>query len=136
MNVAAVAVALLLTSGVAWGQSLLGTSDRSPYDPPRRPAYKKHDHVRVVVSEKGETAALEVADVRPNGTLVLQGVRRRKVDGREETVRISGEAAASSVERGVVRMEDLEKLTVGVEGVATTASAGWLARVLGRLWPF
>lgn len=128
--------AWLAMAGGAWGQSLLGDSDRSPYDPPPPRAYRKHD----VLFLKGErpkadggggfSIAAEVADVRPNGTLVVQARKRRFVDGREEVFKLSGEVPAAAVRDGAARLEDVLNLSLVREGGARGPEE-WILRA----WP-
>jgi hypothetical protein len=104
-------------------QSLL-QDDASPYDPPKKPALKKRDHVVIEFVEKTakapeskpkwdkelrqwvrfegkETAATvvttEVVDIRPNGTVVLQATQRRVTNGVQTTMRLMGEASPANV---------------------------------------
>jgi hypothetical protein len=104
-------------------QSLL-QDDASPYDPPKKPALKKRDHVVIEFVEKAakapeskpkwdkelrqwvrfeakETASTavtaEVVDIRPNGTVVLQAVQRRLANGVPTTMRLTGEASPANL---------------------------------------
>jgi len=122
-------------------QSLL-QDDASPYDPPRKPALKKHDHVTIefaapaksssdskprwdkevrqwVRSDAKETPSAavtaEVVDVRPNGTMVLQAVRRRTVNGVQETTRLTGEVAPANVTAGKVSADHVLNLSVAID---------------------
>lgn len=136
-----IAICLLLA------QSLLQQDDASPYDPPKKPELKKHDHVQIEFVDRtkaqpraeqkprwdkelrqwvrfdGKDAApasvvltAEVIDVRPNGTLVLQAIKRRTVNGAEETLRLTGEAAARNVNANKVSSEHVLNLSVTLEG--------------------
>lgn len=131
MKVVWALAAVLGMAGAAGAQSLLGDSTRSPYDPPAPRVYKKHDPLRVVAGEAA--LSVEVADVRPNGTLVLQAVRRVRVNGREGTLKLTGEAAAGAVERGSVKAADLHNLHVVLEG---PEGEPWVARLFKTGWPF
>jgi hypothetical protein len=137
------ALMLLGTTSGAWAQSLL-QDGASPYDPPKKPALRRHDHVQIEFVEKAkapeaerrarwdkelrqwtrfdgkESAApiivtAEVIDVRPNGTLVLQAIKRRTVDGTEETLKLTGEVAAASVTLNKAAAEHLANLSVVIE---------------------
>lgn len=66
----------------------------------------------------GVTLTAEVIDIRPNGTIVLQAVKRRKLNDEEETIRITGEAAPGAVVNGQVRSEHLANLSVAMTGPA------------------
>ncbi len=125
------ALMLLGTTSGAWAQSLL-QDGASPYDPPKKPALRKHDHVQIEFVEKAkapeaerrarwdkelrqwtrfdgkESAApiivtAEVIDVRPNGTLVLLAIKR------------TGEVAAASVTLNKAAAEHLANLSVVIE---------------------
>jgi hypothetical protein len=141
-------------------QSLI-QDDASPYDPPKKPALKKHDHVLVQFPEPakapaakeqrprwdrelrqwirfdgkeaaaaGTTVTMEVVDVRPNGTLVLQAIKRRSVNGTEEVLKLTGEVAAANVTMNRTSAENVLNLGVIYEG-PTSDSHG--ARVPGAL---
>jgi len=127
---------------LALTQSLL-QDDASPYDPPKKPALKKHDHVTIefpappkaapeakprwdrelrqwVKFDGKETAAAaavtaEVVDVRPNGTMVLEAVRRRTVNGVQETMRLTGEVAPVNVTAGKVAADRVLNLSVAID---------------------
>ncbi len=125
----------LAMAGGAWAQSLLGDSDRSPYDPPPPRTYRKHD----VLSLRGDrpkadggggfAIAAEVADVRPNGTLVVQARKRRIVNGREEVFKLTGEVPAAAVKDGAARLEDVLNLSLVCEGPGGPGE--WILRA----WP-
>lgn len=125
---------------LALTQSLL-QDDASPYDPPKKPALKKRDHVVIEFVEKAKapeskpkwdkelrqwvrfenkqasSAAVtaEVVDIRPNGTLVLQAVRRRVVNNVEETIRLTGEAAPANVAANRISADHVLNLSVAIE---------------------
>jgi len=122
-------------------QSLL-QDDASPYDPPKKPALKKHDHVTIEFAAPAKTAGdtkprwdkelrqwmrsdaketpsaavtAEVVDVRPNGTMVLQAVRRRTVNGAQETMRLTGEVTPANVTAGKVSADHVLNLSVAMD---------------------
>jgi hypothetical protein len=135
-----IAVAMLLAL-----QSLV-QDDASPYDPPKKPALKKHDHVQIQFPEPPKAAApkdarprwdkelkqwvrfdgkdtlaavtvtAEVIDIRPNGTLVLQAIKRRSVNGVEEVLRLTGEVAAANVTLNKTSAECILNLSVVYDG--------------------
>lgn len=119
---ASLLIAILGMAGGAWGQSLLeavpqGAPSVSPYDPPRPRAMKRHDHVEILFrSVQGATpeflvaVTAEVADVRPNGTVVLQAIRKCKVNGEDDSVTLTAEAAPQSIVGGKVRLDQLANL--------------------------
>lgn len=188
-------------------QSLLGETGQSPYDPPKRPAYKKHDHLQILVYEKtralsqaelrtdrrsemeldldkwfrfdgggkglpdlkgaglegnpgidldarfrrenrGRTTrefdltfaiSAEVVDVRPNGVLVVQAIKRRKVNDDEELIRLTGEVSPDAIVANGVKSDKVVNFSVTYEGSGAASDltkpgvVGWL---LGKLWPF
>lgn len=190
----ALAQSLLLGEGKAGGQT------GSPYDPPPRTPFKKHDHVQIMVQDRTRLPApvdakaearpameatlkdwatipvdakglpgkaapgipvdpkvgadgklqaptsresdltfaitAEVIDIRPNGVLVLQAMRRHKINEHDELLRLTGEVNPDAVVAGKVRLEALVRLSISCEGPADDARPGLLGRLLGRLWPF
>jgi hypothetical protein len=118
----------------------------SPYDPPKKPALKKHDHVQIQFPEPVKapaakdaaprwdrelrqwirfdgkdtlaavTVTAEVVDIRPNGTLVLQAVKRRIVNGAEEVLRLTGEVAPANVTLNKASAESILNLAVVYDG--------------------
>jgi flagellar basal body L-ring protein FlgH len=125
---------------LALTQSLL-QDDASPYDPPKKPALKKRDHVAIEFVEKTtkttetkpkwdkevrqwvrfdgkETASTvitaEVVDIRPNGNVVLQATKRRVENGVETTMRLTGEAAPANVTANKVSADHVANLTIAI----------------------
>ena len=208
MKLSMTIASLLALSVPARAQSLLGEgSSSSPYDAAKKPALKKHDHVRILVLEKARaqagadlrtdrrsrwevslddwvkfdreggkgphlqgtnpaidpkidldaryrqdnlgrttrqfdltmTITSEVIDVRPNGNLVLQAIKRRKVNADEETIKLTGEVSPLVVVNGAVRSDSIANLNVSYDAegsVGDVAKPGWLGWILGKLWPF
>jgi hypothetical protein len=126
---------------LALTQSLL-QDDASPYDPPKKPSLKKHDHVTIEFAAPAKAAAdakpkwdrelrqwirsdakdtpatavtAEVVDVRPNGTMVLLAVKRRTVHGVQEALRLTGEVAPSNVAGGKVSADHVLNLSVAID---------------------
>jgi DNA-directed RNA polymerase subunit H (RpoH/RPB5) len=130
-------VALLAFAGAASAQSLLEGQDASPYDPPQKPEIRLHDPVRVEFSAKegtpADTIGAEVADIRPNGTLVLRAIRSREADGEEKVTRLTGEVAPGAIQNGTVQADRVMNLHVSEE---EPRKPGWLAWLLGKIWPF
>lgn len=149
----------------AWAQSLL-TGGGSPNDPPKKPSLKLHDHVQITFADgskpevtssrarwdkelrewvkpdgkagaSGSTITAEVADVRPNGALVLQATRRRMVNKDEEVIRLTCEVAAENVVANRTSSSNLVNLTMAYEGAGVEgAKPGWLGALFGKIWPF
>jgi len=132
-------------------QSLI-QDDSSPYDPPKKPVLKKHDHVQIQFPERAKapaapeqkprwdkelrqwlrfdgketpaasvTLTAEVIDIRPNGTLVLQAIKRRTINGSEESLRLTGEVAPANVTMNKTSSENVLNLSVVYEGPASDA---------------
>ena len=83
--------------------------------------------------------AAEVVDVRPNGTLVIQAIKRRKVNADEEVIKLTGEVAPQSIVGDKVRSDSIVNLNIVYEGdgsVSDSAKPGVLGWLLGKLWPF
>jgi flagellar L-ring protein FlgH len=199
---------VLAAASAAPAQSLLGETGASPYDPPKRLPFRKHDHLQIVVQEKTRalssaelrtdrrsrwevdldqwvrfegkkggsapklvaadlagdpgvdldarfrhdnlgrttrqfdltfTISAEVLDIRPNGVLVVQAIKRRKINDDEELIRLTGEVAPEAVVLNTVRSDKVVNLSVTYEGsgaVSDTAKPGVVGWILGKLWPF
>lgn len=183
-------------------------SKESPLDAPKRPPFKKHDHIQIQVLERSRanstvdlrtdrrsrfevefdewvrfdtpsgggsprlrSAALdddpaididarfrrdnggrtsrnfdlafqitaEVVDVRPNGNLVLQAKKRRKVNSDEEVILLTGEVSPQAIVNNAVRSENILNLDIRYEGSgpsSDTTKPGLLGKLLDILWPF
>lgn len=128
---------------LALTQSLL-QDDASPYDPPKKPALKKRDHVQIEFVERtkapaaaeskprwdkelrqwvrfdgkekavAEVVTAEVVDIRPNGTLVLQATQRRVQNGVGTTMRLTGEAAPANVAANKISADHVLNLSIAV----------------------
>jgi hypothetical protein len=126
---------------MALTQSLL-QDDASPYDPPKKPALRKHDHVKIEFIPAAKPAAeskprwdkelrqwirsdakeapatavtAEVVDLRPNGAMVLLAMKRRTVNGVQETLRLTGEVAPANVTAGKVSADHVLNLSVSID---------------------
>jgi hypothetical protein len=124
-------------------QSLL-QDDASPYDPPKKPALKKRDHVLIEFVERTAAKApeskprwdkelrqwvrfdgkettpstivtAEVIDLRPNGTVVLQATQRRVTNGVQTTMRLMGEASPANVTANRISADHVLNLSVAVD---------------------
>lgn len=78
---------------------------------------------------------VEVVDIRPNGVLVVQAIRRRRVNGVEETLRVTGEVSPKDVSGGEVPLDHVANLSVAYDG-GPVRLPGWLMGVFGRIWTF
>jgi hypothetical protein len=128
-------IAFVLLCSVAEAQSLLGDGGGSPYDPPKPREWKKHDRLQIRFGSreaKGAepfSIAAEVADVRPNGVLVVEGIRRRGADGAVQALRVTGEVAPASVVGGEAPADRVAKLCVMFDGSAAWGLPGWMGRL-------
>ncbi len=138
MKIVGTLLLALAASSVAQAQSLLGESGVSPNDPPPRPAFKKRDPLQITFREPGPaktsyTISAEVVDIRPNGVLVIQAIQRRRMNGVEELLRLSGEVAPEAVRGREVNSDRVAHLSVSYEGPVAPGGVGW---IIGRIWPF
>ena len=207
MKILGTLLGVLAIASAAQAQSLLGDGAASPYDPPKRLPFKKHDHLQILVQEKSRALSsaelktdrrsrwevglqdwirldakgrtipslapaglegdpgidldarfrhdnqgrttrqfdltfaitAEVLDIRPNGVLVVQAIKRRKVNDDEELIRLTGEVAPEAVRGNTVKSDMVVNLSVTYEGsgaAADTAKPGFLGAILSKLWPF
>jgi hypothetical protein len=147
-----VLMALLGMSGGAWAQSLLdqtsqgAVSGLGPYDPPRPLPFKKHDSIQVLVQERSRASsvpeslptdltlaiAAEVADVRPNGTLVIQAIKRHKLNGNEGVIKLTAEVAPQWILGNKVGSDKLMNLNLlyATSGSELTSEAAGSAKKL------
>jgi hypothetical protein len=128
-------LAFVLICSAAEAQSLLGDSGASPYDPPKPREWKKHDRLQIrfgAREAKGAepfSIAAEVADVRPNGVLVVEAVRRRGGDGAVQALRVTGEIVPAAVVDGEAPADRVAKLCVIFDGSAAWGLPGWMGRL-------
>ena len=87
------------------------------------------------VAEASAAMPVEVADIRPNGVLVMQAIRRRRVNGVEETLRLTGEVSPKDISGGEVPIDHVANLSVAYDG-GPLRLPGWLMGVFGRIWTF
>jgi hypothetical protein len=85
----------------------------------------------------GMTLTAEVVDLRPNGVVVLQAVKRRSVNKDDETVRLTCEVAADKISSRQTSSENLANLTMTYDGASVDgAKPGLLGWLFGKIWPF
>jgi len=85
------------------------------------------------------TIMAEIIDIRPNGTLVVQATKRRKVNSDDEVIKLTGEVAPQSIVGDKVASDRLVNLTIVYEGEGTVSDVtkpGVLGWIVGKLWPF
>ena len=81
----------------------------------------------------------EVIDIRPNGNLVLQARKRRKINDDVETMTLTGEVSPKVVVNGMVKSDVIANLDVtygGTGAVGDVTKPGFLGWLLNKLWPF
>jgi hypothetical protein len=139
----------MIAAALLFALQSLVQDDASPYDPPKKPALKKHDHVQIQFPERpkapaapeakprwdrelrqwvrfdgkdsataGVAITAEVIDIRPNGSVVLQSIKRRTVNGVEELLRLTGEVAAANVTMNKTSSENILNLSVVMDAWA------------------
>ena len=86
------------------------------------------------------TITAQIIDIRPNGNLVLEAKKRRKVNGEVETIRLSGVVSPQYVNASnQIRSRDIHDLDIEYDGKGTTSDLtkrGWLSWLLDKIWPF
>ncbi len=83
------------------------------------------------------TLTAEVVDLRPNGVVVLQALKRRVVNKDEETVRLTCEVSADKIVSHATSSDHLANLTLVYDGAGVEgAKPGLLGWLFGKLWPF
>ncbi len=205
MRIPLTVLAILAVSLPAAAQSLIGEGGGSPYDPAKRPPFKKHDLIKIVAVERSkastdadlrtdrrsrweldpkkfikmsedtfpnlEAAALtgnpkidldaryrrdssgktsrnfdltftitaEIVNILPNGNLVIEAKKRRKVNSDEEYIRLTGVVAPTAVVNNVVKSEDIANLDITNEGsgpASDSSEPGFFGWLFDKLWPF
>lgn len=121
-RVATILLAILGMASGAWAQSLLEAAPgvapgAGPYDPPRSLLFKKHDLIQIVPSAESSAPAFsaEIADIRPNGTIVLRATQMRKANEVEERVTLIGEVAPGAIADRRVGLEKLANVILARE---------------------
>ena len=96
-------------------------------------AYERRD--RII-----DRITAEVIDVKPNGVLVLEAIRRVQLDEEKTIMVLSGMCDAASVtEQKTILSTQLANLTLSVQHdgpVHEAASKGWLTRAIETIFPF
>ncbi|MBI2898728.1 MAG: flagellar basal body L-ring protein FlgH [Planctomycetes bacterium] len=207
MNRIVTALWLVLAAMPASAQLIGQDDDGSPLDPPKKPPFRKHDHIRILVVERstastqstlqsdrrsrtemefnkfvnfetrgtalprifatnltddpginidaryrrdnsGKTnrnvdltfvVTAEIVDIRPNGNLVLEAKKRRKINADVEEIRLTGEVSPNFVVNRTVKSEDIVNQSIEVSGsgpASDVSKPGWLGWLLDKLWPF
>ncbi len=81
-----------------------------------------------------------VVDVQPNGNLVIEGCRRRKVSGEERLLRVTGVVRPADIGQGnVIQSQSIANFQVTYDGRGPESSysnQGWVSKFLNYVWPF
>ncbi|OHB70064.1 MAG: hypothetical protein A2W23_08290 [Planctomycetes bacterium RBG_16_43_13] len=86
-----------------------------------------------------DTITAEVIDVLPNGTLIIEAKKSRKVNNETETIKLTGKIDQKSVTDSKVLSSNIADLNITYEGdgsVNDTQKPGVIGWLLGQLWPF
>ncbi len=94
-------------------------------------------------SKKSKITAVvkaEVVEVLPNGNLVVEAKKTRKVNDETETITLTGVIDPDDLSlSGMIRSEDVAQLNISYTGrgsVSDSQRRGWLTKVLDMFWPF
>jgi flagellar L-ring protein precursor FlgH len=81
-----------------------------------------------------------VIDLLPNGNLIIEGYRRRVVNGEVRTLKVRGMVRSADIgPSNTVQSQfiaDFEVSYVGRGGDTSATNHGWLGRMMNHLWPF
>ncbi|MFH0810002.1 MAG: flagellar basal body L-ring protein FlgH [Pseudomonadota bacterium] len=91
-------------------------------------------------STMSASISMRVADVLPNGNLVVAGSRKVKINSEEQTIFLTGVVRPSDVSPDNIVLSscvaDARIEYYGRGTVGDKQSPGWLARVVDWVWPF
>lgn len=85
------------------------------------------------------TIMAEVVDVRPNGNVVIEAKKIRRINEEEEVLRITGEVSPAFIVSNNVRSEDIMHARVEINGegvVSDNVDQGIFGWVVSKVWPF
>jgi flagellar L-ring protein precursor FlgH len=86
------------------------------------------------------TVSCVVLEVMPNGNMVIEGQRRMGINKEQQYIFVHGTVRPSDItfNNSVLssKMADLDIVYNGGGGIDGGKSPGWLAQVLGAVWPF
>jgi flagellar L-ring protein FlgH len=87
-----------------------------------------------------DSITVVVADILPNGNLVISGQRKRDIAGDIQTIEISGVVRPSDIAfDNSIKSEQVAELKLLTKNSGISASytkPGWLGRIFDILWPF
>jgi flagellar L-ring protein precursor FlgH len=81
----------------------------------------------------------EIVDILPNGTLVIEAKKSRKINNETETIKLTGKVDPKAVVNNTVMSDKIADLDIVYEGSGAVNDAqkpGLLSWLLGKLWPF
>lgn len=86
------------------------------------------------------TVSCVVLEVMPNGNMVIEGQRRMGINKEQQYIFVHGTVRPSDItfNNSVLssKMADLDIVYNGGGGIDGGKAPGWLAQVLGAVWPF
>lgn len=85
------------------------------------------------------TIMAEVVDVRPNGNVVIEAKKVRRVNEEEEVLRVTGEVSPQFIVSNNVRSEDIMHARLEINGtgvVSDNVDQGLFAWLASKVWPF
>ncbi|MBI4244072.1 MAG: flagellar basal body L-ring protein FlgH [Planctomycetes bacterium] len=84
--------------------------------------------------------AAEIIEIQPNGNLILQARRKRKINEETEVIKLTGVVSVNAVREGGIAMsDDIADLDLSYEGsgsVSDSSKRGILGWLLSIIWPF
>jgi flagellar L-ring protein precursor FlgH len=84
--------------------------------------------------------AATVIDILPNGNLLIEGYRKRKVANECRTLRFSGVIRPDDIRLGnIVNSKDVANFQIFYEGAGDESrfvNQGWGGKIMNGLWPF
>jgi len=87
-----------------------------------------------------DRVTVTVVDVLPNGNLVIEGIRRRLINGEERTLRLTGLVRPMDIAAGnTVLSQYVGNLQISLLGCGQDSAYinnGWLGCIMNHLWPF
>jgi flagellar L-ring protein precursor FlgH len=81
----------------------------------------------------------QVVDVKPNGTVVLEAKKTRRVNEEEEVIRITGEASPQFIVNDSITTANMINLRIEYNGegaVSDSADQGFFGWLVSKWWPF
>jgi flagellar L-ring protein precursor FlgH len=84
--------------------------------------------------------SMMVVDVMPNGNLVLEGYKKRLIQGEERVLKVSGIARPIDIRQDSTLdsrfLANFQMTYLGRGPETTFSRQGWLSRLINHVWPF